>query len=194
MATAMAGFTARYTSNERSLSDRSEATLMTRYLPLIVSAIVVTLFSFIFYHEGEDFLDDKWIALEISISLILALASAIVHTRVWSVRNAGTMWLLVGTLMLYGGIGAQLWNMTSGVDGVLLAIMRGALVVSGPLMIYGVIEYNRRKPTWEHDQGVVEGHAAGMTQGHMEGMVTGRAEGVAQEQFDQHIREESNHG
>jgi hypothetical protein len=168
--------------------------MMTRYLPLIVSGIAVAIFSFVFYHEGEDFLNDKWIALEISISLILALSSAIVHTRVWSVRNAGTIWLLVGTLMLYGGIGAQLWNMTSGVDGILLAIMRGALVVSGPLMIYGVIEYNRRKPTWEHDQGVVEGHAAGMTQGHMEGMVTGRAEGVAQEQFDQHIREESNHG
>jgi hypothetical protein len=194
MAATMAGFTARYTSHKRPISDRRETSVVTRYLPLIVSGIAVAIFSFVFYHEGEDFLNDKWIALEISISLILALSSAIVHTRVWSVRNAGTIWLLVGTLMLYGGIGAQLWNMTSGVDGILLAIMRGALVVSGPLMIYGVIEYNRRKPTWEHDQGVVEGHAAGMTQGHMEGMVTGRAEGVAQEQFDQHIREESNHG
>jgi hypothetical protein len=163
---------------------------MTRYLPLIVSAIAVAAFSFVFYHEGEDFLNDKWIALEISISLILALSSAIVHTRVWSVRNSGTIWLLVGTLMLYGGIGAQLWNVASGVDGLLLAIMRGALVVSGPLMIYGVIEYNRRKPTWEHDQGVVQGHAAGMTEGRLEGIVSGRAEGIAQEQYDQFEREE----
>lgn len=145
---------------------------MTRYLPLIVSAVVVTVLSCMYYARGTAWQSDKWIAAEVTISIALALISAAMHTRVWTIRNAGVTWLMIGTLLLYGGIAAELWNFASGLDSWMLAVMRASLVVSGPLMVYGVIQYNR-EPLSTYADGKIEGYAAG----------------VAQEQHDQFERE-----
>jgi hypothetical protein len=141
----MAGIATEHTRDERSLSVRREASIVTRYLPLIISTVAVAMVSLIYYYRGDRFLSDKWIAAEVALSITLALISAAIHTRVWTIRSAGVVWLMIGTLMLYAVIGAELWNLASEIDDVALAIMRAALVVSGPLMIVGVIQYNREK-------------------------------------------------
>jgi hypothetical protein len=145
---------------------------MARYLPLIVSTVVVAILSCLYYARGTAWRGDKWIAAEVTISIAIALVSAAMHTRVWTIRNAGVTWLMIGTLLLYGGIAAELWNFASGLDNWMRAAMRASLVVSGPLMIYGVIQYNR-EPMATYADGQSEGYAAG----------------VAQEQHDQFERE-----
>jgi hypothetical protein len=182
MAKELAGITTGHTDYERLVSHRQEASIINRYLPLIVSAIVVMLLSVFFYRRGDEAFADKWIAAEVTFSISLALISAALHTRVWSIRNAGVTWLMLGTLLLYGGLATELWNASHPLDDVILAVMRASLTVSGPMMVYGVIQYNRSQSSEgrvHYDEGMVQEN------------IEGHAEGVADEKADQYDREQA---